>query len=226
MHFFNTECPWVQPAGADYQERSHWSQDTNVLRDKNEWSFLQDLFEEISLRAKTHIEDFFGETVLQPNVFAMRKWVQGDKQSAHSDVGHSDGTLIFSPIRGEHAPLSLHQYDIASVLYFNNDFTGGQTYFEHQGIEVRPQPGMFIAFPASHQYLHGVTEVTSGERFVMTSFWPHARTLIHNLLPNLPNDWWKRFSNYREIINMIPSEQIPNVDPQKIPPDWNIDDPR
>jgi len=226
MNFFRGDCPWVQPDGADHQERSHWSQDTNVLDTKQEWKYLADYFDEFSARSKIAFEGFFGETLLQPNVWAMRKWIVGDRQAAHSDVGHSNGMLIFSPVKEEHGPLSLHQYDIASVLYFNDDFTGGQTYFEYQGIEIRPKPGMLIAFPASHQYLHGVTPVESGERFVMTSFWPYARTLIHNLLPQLPNDWWKRFGNYREIMNMIPYEQVPNVDPAKIPPDWNIDDPR
>lgn len=221
VSFFKSDCPWVQPDGADHYERSHWSQDTTVLNEKPEWKYLADMFEEISDRARTQIEAYFGETLVQPKQFAMRKWIVGDEQAPHSDVGHSSGILIFSPTQGEHGPLSIHQYDIASVLYFNNDFTGGQTYFEYQGIEIRPRPGMLIAFPTSHQYLHGVTPVTSGNRYVMTAFYPYARTIIHNLLPNLPGDWYKKFSNYREIMGMIPAEQLGNIPEHLRPPDWD-----
>ena len=219
--FFKSECPWKQPDGADYQERSHWSQDTTILNSKTDWQVLAHMFVDFSTRARTQIEEYFGETLGQPSQCAMRKWVVGDEQAAHSDVGHPDGTLIFRPVQGEYGPLSIHQYDIASVLYFNNDFTGGHTFFQYKGIEVRPQPGMLIAFPTSHQYLHGVTPVTSGDRYVMTNFYPYARTIIHNLLPNLPAGWYKKFSNYREILELIPPEQFKNVPEHLRTPEWD-----
>ena len=214
MDFFEHKCPWEKPKDADFTERQHIGQDAVIIYNQEELSYILPVYEEIVCRARAEIEGFFGETVLQPKILAMRKWVVGDYQSPHSDVGHPDGGLIVSTGKTGHGPLSIHQYDIASLIYFNNSFKGGETYFEHQGISINPKPGLFAAFPASHHYLHGVSPVTEGERYVMTAFWPYVRSIVHNLIPGLPNDWFVKFSNYEDALDIIPEDarrSIPNI---------------
>jgi predicted 2-oxoglutarate/Fe(II)-dependent dioxygenase YbiX len=38
--------------------------------------------------------------------------------------------------------------------------------FPSYRIRIRPEPGLLVAFPSTHHYLHGVEPVTSGERVV------------------------------------------------------------
>lgn len=128
--YFKSACPWEMPKNADFTERKHIGADTLSLTrgDSDYLSKLNNTFMDFAKRARFDFEDFFGETLVQPNVFAMRKWVVGDSQAPHCDVGHPEGKLIFSENRPEAGPLSIHMYDVASVLYFNDDFEGGDIY--------------------------------------------------------------------------------------------------
>ena len=63
---------------------------------------------------------------------------------------------------------NVHEPDVfASMLYLNDNFTGGSTLFED--IEIKPKPGKLIIF-SNHEHLHYVSEVGGAERFVL-SFW-------------------------------------------------------
>ncbi len=57
--------------------------------------------------------------------------------------------------------------DLSMVFYINDDYEGGDFIFPNLGIRVRPEPGMLIAFPSTHEYLHGVEPVTKGHRYAM-----------------------------------------------------------
>ena len=62
----------------------------------------------------------------------------------------------------------VHGEDVfAAMLYLNDDFEGGSTIFEH--FECKPETGKLIIFSNS-QYLHHVSKVEKGERYVL-SFW-------------------------------------------------------
>lgn len=59
---------------------------------------------------------------------------------------------------------------LSSVLYFNDDFDGGEIYFPEFDFVHKPKAGDGIFFPAftkEHAYMHGVTKVTSGKRYTM-----------------------------------------------------------
>ncbi len=61
--------------------------------------------------------------------------------------------------------------EYAAVFYLNNDYTGGEIYFVHKNIELRPEPGSLLVFPASNDWRHGVREVGPGpHRYVIASF--------------------------------------------------------
>jgi hypothetical protein len=219
-NFFENRCEWEQVAHADFTERQHYARDITEFKGSPEYADIYEAYERIALRKKETLEGFFGETLAQPVNMALRKWVVGDYQSAHSDVGHPDGKLIIRPAAVETGPLSLHQYDVAAVLYFNDEFEGGEIYFPHFKKDINPEPGMFVAFPASHHYLHGVATVRSGARYVQTSFWPYSRTIVHNLVPQIPRDWWKRFANSSEILDFLPEEVMSELDSDFLPPDY------
>ena len=56
--------------------------------------------------------------------------------------------------------------DISTILFLNDDFEGGEFIFPKYRIRIRPEPGLLVAFPSTHHYLHGVEPVTSGDRIV------------------------------------------------------------
>jgi hypothetical protein len=61
--------------------------------------------------------------------------------------------------------------EYAAVFYLNNDYTGGEVFFVHKNIKLRPEPGSLLVFPASDDWMHGVTEVGPGpHRYVIASF--------------------------------------------------------
>ena len=50
-------------------------------------------------------------------------------------------------------------------------YTGGELFFSQYDLSFTPKAGMMIYFPAGGNYAHGVTEVTSGNRYATTTFW-------------------------------------------------------
>jgi predicted 2-oxoglutarate/Fe(II)-dependent dioxygenase YbiX len=52
----------------------------------------------------------------------------------------------------------------SAVLMLNNDYEGGELYFEHHGVQVRLEAGDLIMFRGNAENLHGVRQVTSGKR--------------------------------------------------------------
>ena len=56
------------------------------------------------------------------------------------------------------------------ILYWNNDFDGGQLQYPVLGLEYQPVPGDFVFHPGTEEYTHGVKEVVSGVRYTSTMF--------------------------------------------------------
>lgn len=56
------------------------------------------------------------------------------------------------------------------VLYFNDDYEGGELVFEHKPIEVKPKALSIMVFPGSEEYSHAVKNVIGKERVVYSAF--------------------------------------------------------
>ena len=61
-------------------------------------------------------------------------------------------------------------FDISAVLYFNENFIGGELYFPNQKLKIFPKSGSFVAFPGDARYAHGVLPITEGVRY-SASMW-------------------------------------------------------
>lgn len=88
------------------------------------------------------------------------RWVPGNLQQPHADKQLNDGS-----------PNAFPDYDLNSIIYYNDDYVGGDLYYPQHGITVRPKPGMAVIHPGDINYLHGVTPVVSGNRFTTPSFY-------------------------------------------------------
>lgn len=60
--------------------------------------------------------------------------------------------------------------DISSIIFLNDNFTGGDLIFPELKIRIRPEPGMLVCFPSNHSYMHAVEPVLSGERISMVNW--------------------------------------------------------
>ncbi len=56
------------------------------------------------------------------------------------------------------------------ILYFNNDYEGGEVVYVNKDITVKPEAGMLLVHSGYEEYKHGVKSVKSGERYFITGF--------------------------------------------------------
>ena len=84
---------------------------------------------------------------------------------------HCDGESLWKPPGNE--PLIWRKStdrDLSTVLFLNDDFEGGDFVFPELKVRVRPEPGMLVCFPSTHEYLHGVEPVTKGTRYSIVNW--------------------------------------------------------
>ena len=84
---------------------------------------------------------------------------------------HCDGESLWKPPGNE--PLIWRKStdrDLSTVLFLNDDFEGGDFVFPEFRVRVRPEPGMLVCFPSTHEYLHGVEPVTKGTRYSIVNW--------------------------------------------------------
>lgn len=149
------------------------------------FSELEDFSEGVVERICGQMEEAYGFPLIVGNAPSFRKSLPGSEQSLHIDHGKLvDGKEIidYSTNDGNSWPRCLNEY--ASVVYWNDDYSGGEIYFENPRISIRPESGMLIFFPCSASYAHGVSRVHHGERIVSTHFWGKsqtAATVLHSL---------------------------------------------
>jgi len=131
---------------------------------------IYDLIKKLQSRLKIEVDKFFkidakatGPTVV--------KWNKGQYQFPHADKElHKYEKWGGSP-EVEGKPNDFPYYDIAGLFYINDDYEGGELYFPEQGIQFKPKAGAAYFFPGDRNYIHGVTEITSGTRFTCPFFW-------------------------------------------------------
>lgn len=179
----------------------------------------------IKLRIHSHIEQFFGDLFFIPDTCSYSRWMPGDSLQNHCDSGHSGGELMVE-MHNEghpHRPLSLHLNDVAAVTYFTDGYEGGKLFFTYLDYAVEPSAGATIIFPATTVYEHGVTELISGERLTMTSFWPRVKTIVNSVMPKIHNDWHTLVRNPEAFYRIAPSQYLSEVSSHLLPPNIERD---
>ncbi|HTW35335.1 MAG TPA: 2OG-Fe(II) oxygenase [Rhizomicrobium sp.] len=82
------------------------------------------------------------------------RWHEGQELTPHADNIEPDGHPNATPHRA-----------FSSLIYLNDDYDGGETYFPGYGVRLAPSAGALVLFGAGPQYVHGVTRVTRGQRY-------------------------------------------------------------
>ena len=84
--------------------------------------------------------------------YNMLKYSSGEGYTPHCDAGPGDNRKI------------------SSLVYLNNDFTGGELEFINFDIKIKPEPGMMLLFPSDFSYSHIAHTVTSGTKYAIVTW--------------------------------------------------------
>ena len=76
------------------------------------------------------------------------------------DVGTSLGIHVDDICNPNASPL-------ASIIYLNDDYEGGELYFLDHGLSIKPKKGDLIYFPGTYNFAHEVKAVISGTRYTV-----------------------------------------------------------
>lgn len=119
------------------------------------------------IRDKMHqaVQDVIGRPVKNVTMSG-HKYPTGSYADPHSDSSELDGT-----------PNAWQMNKYACILYLNKSYTGGEIYFPQHNLDISPGAGSLVVFEGSHEYLHGVREITSGDRFTILAFWDNAEAV-------------------------------------------------
>jgi hypothetical protein len=186
-HFGNTaeqihELPGVVPATvadevvafADSIPEDEWSTEstssTRVLFPddlKDRSPHIYDLISSIALGVAEQINTTFNVRVGTPRI-AITRMGEGAFQ-----IPHPDKRIDVWVYMDEYPP----DNDLTAVIYYNDDFTGGELFFPQHDVEIAPSKGMVVMYPGDNEHLHGVQEITSGVRYTTPLFFPIVELL-------------------------------------------------
>lgn len=104
------------------------------------------------------------EIPLYADTLNLIRWPEGYELQLHADNINPNGHPHNFPYR-----------EFSSVIYLNDDYTGGQIYFPQWEFEPKMKPGSVAIAPCGLEYMHGVTKISDGVRYTISSFYTHDR---------------------------------------------------
>lgn len=172
---WDKSCTWSVPAvqfNNGLVEMSGKYRD-DVNKKISEWpkTAMNDLMLKYGEMIMKQASKTFGRTLVHRLTPYLKRFNTGDDHNPHADSESMDssGTVDFMPrySPGEfNTPILI---EVAANLYLNDEFEGGELYFPGRGLSIKPKAGQLILFPGGHEYIHGVSQITSGKRYVLFS---------------------------------------------------------
>ena len=165
--FLPTINEWMDAGENQYAEDGTCTYDASYWQNRQcSWDILKrinidiyNLVDKYINKMKYFLEDSF-KVKLSTRPPVIIRWFPGLEQQPHADKQLNDGS-----------PNPFPTYDINSLFYYNDEFTGGELYYPQHDVVIDPKPGLAVAHPGDINYLHGVKKVLSGERYTTPSFY-------------------------------------------------------
>lgn len=130
------------------------SENIDFNKDPNKTLF--DFSENLEKNFYPYLSDYlndFGITLSEQEPFGLLKYGYGQKFDKHID----DGMRFVRKV--------------SSVYYLNNDYSGGEIYFDQFDLKITPQKNQLIVFPSNYIYSHSISAVNDGVRYAIASFY-------------------------------------------------------
>lgn len=113
------------------------------------------------------------------------KWRPEMSSQLHSDCQYPNGDPLMKS--------NYYKLNITALIYPNDDYVGGEIGWPDYDLEIKPESGDMVMFPANNDYLHYVKEVVSGIRYTMPmwyTFDTQAPDIKMNYNPNDSKNLW------------------------------------
>ncbi len=115
------------------------------------------------------IKEYNLDSEVYPDLTQIVRWFPGMEQAPHSDdMADMDGTTWFN-----------HR-DFGAIVYLNNNYSGGQTYYPDHNFFVEPKVGRLALHPGDRDNYHGVTKIENNTRYTIASFWTLDKNYYDN----------------------------------------------
>ena len=159
---------YPDPPAAETSIEDYWLGKTVILNDIP--PFYEDILDSINLNVRAVASRY----IKQINNKDLSEYYFGDdlktlthykKNSPGMGYHYDDGASIH-PLEKYHIPQNYVEFGI--VLYLSSNFEGGELFYPDLNFTIQPKTGTLVLHPAN--VLHGVKEITSGDRYVMTTF--------------------------------------------------------
>ena len=115
----------------------------------------------IRTRIQSVIVDAYNlDSLVYPDLTQLIRWFPGMEQPPHcDDMTNSEGNEWFA-----------HRH-YGAIIYLNDDYEGGNTFYPNYSVSVTPQSGMLAVHPGDEEHLHGVSKIEKTTRYTVASFW-------------------------------------------------------
>ena len=162
LNFAKSKDDWQDKEGKGFWS-NRFLNATKVYKEDRELGLL--LYDIKSRMKNTIINNFTDGNEVYADVLQMIRWFPGMEQKPHSDDMKN---------AGDHFEW-FHHRDFGSIIYLNDDYDGGHTYYPNYGIDVVPKSGMLAVHPGDQKHLHGVTKIQNNMRYTISSFWTYDK---------------------------------------------------
>ena len=116
-------------------------------------------------RCQQTIKESYNLEEIYPDLLQVIRWFPGMQQVPHADdMSNTDVT--------GHAHRAF-----GSILYLNDDYEGGHTYYPNFNFDITPKSGSLAVHPGNVDHLHGVTEIKNLMRYTIASFWTKEKNM-------------------------------------------------
>lgn len=152
-----------QTAGHEFWDNRVINYDRLGQHDKHAAEIMLDA----NIRCKEKIKEEYGVEFIYADTLQVIRWFPGMEQSPHAD------DMSNTEVEG-------HRHRaFGSVIYLNEEYEGGHTYYPNFNFEVIPKVGTLAVHPGDPEHLHGVTKIENGIRYTIASFWTKDKNFGH-----------------------------------------------
>lgn len=127
---------------------------------------------EVSSRALSLVSATVGRRLCFLYEPYLRKYPPGSYLKMHADAEGYYGSNP-EPLKNYDPTNQMSEVlnECSSILYLNEDYEGGELYFEEFDMLIKPKANQLVFFPSGSEFRHEVKPVISGDRYTLASFY-------------------------------------------------------
>lgn len=110
------------------------------------------------------IFDIFAEHILEYRKLFPEVYIEKDE--GYTLLRYSEGGYY-----GKHTDDFSKMHRIVSgLIYLNDDYEGGELYFNELDVKIKPKAGSIVLFPSNFVYAHECLKITKGTKYAVVTW--------------------------------------------------------